>query len=319
MRTKRWWLSLLTVFFLLYPVIPVFAMDAPGSGGENWYYNDRNHQWYYYDENQEVHTGWLFYGGDWYWFNEDGQMVSSGNYNIDGTLYYFFTNGRMAQNQYVGLQYLDRDGFRLEEQDIRVVGSTNPTSEDRDLITDALLEVPRGWFAQFEKDGWQFMFYKRRNYFEAPDTEQGIYYVYHSVDLNYKKVKFTDSESVLQAFGEYIGYAAGLYEDDSELMNRIWAEAMPLNTVLNIPDYYSDNTQFYFGKVFAHYLDYQGRREMEELTPALCELMGDILHMKDEYPEYYQTEKEENRKRRQEQADYQESLGGPGVVQGEES
>lgn len=317
MSKDRIRIYLLVLAVLISGTGPVHAMDAPGSGGEHWYYNQKNYYWYYYDEGLELHTGWLYYEDNWYWFDDSGRMAASGYYNIDGISYYFFTNGNMARNQYMGLQYINSDGLRQEEQDIRVVGSENPTAEDRDLITDALLEVPRGWFSQFEKDGWQFMFYKKKNYFEAPDTEQGIYYVYHSVDLNYKKVKFTDADSVLQAFGEYVGYAAGLYEEDSELMDRLWEEAVTLNSVLNIPDYYSDSAQYYFGRLFSHYLDYRGRQELEALSPGVCELLGDILHMKDENPEFYQKEKEAARKKHQEQAQYLEELGGPGVVKKE--
>ncbi len=317
MRKDRLQIYLLAFFFIFSAAGHSYGMNAPGSGGEDWYYNQKNHRWYYYDENQNVHTGWLYYEGDWYWFDENGQMVASGYYNIDGISYYFLTNGTMTRNQYLGLQYLDADGVHKEEQDIRVIGTMNPTSEDRDLITDDLLEVPRGWFAQFEEDGWQFMFYKKKQYFEAPDTDQGIYYVYHSVDLNYKKVKFTEAESVLQAFGEYVGYAAGLYEEDSEMMDELWDEAVALNSVLNIPDYYSSNTQFYFGKLFAHYLDFQGRKEMEILSPRTCELLRDILHMKDEDPSYYQRIKAEENKKHQEQADIVNALGGPGVVKEE--
>lgn len=314
MRKDRIRICLLILIMLISSAVPVKAMDAPGSGGENWYYNQKNHHWYYYDNGQTIHTGWLYYEDNWYWFDDSGQMAASGYYYIDGSSYYFFTNGNMARNQYVGLQYFNADGLRQKEQDIRVIGSANPTAEDRDLITDALLEVPRGWFSQFEKDGWQFMFYKKKEYFEAPDTSQGIFYVYHSVDLNYKKVKFTDADSILQAFGEYVGYAAGLYEEDSEWMEQLWGEAVTLNAVLDIPDYYSGNTRFYFGRLFSHYLDYQGRQELFELAPDICELMGDILHLKDEHPEYYQQEKEEARKKREEQALYQEELGGPGVA-----
>ncbi|MGL5434306.1 MAG: hypothetical protein ACRDBO_02750 [Lachnospiraceae bacterium] len=317
MRKDRLRIYLLAFSFIFCAAGHSYGMNAPGSGGEDWYYNQKNHHWYYYDENRNVHTGWLYYEGDWYWFDESGQMVASGYYNIDGISYYFLTNGHMAQNQYMGLQYLDADGIHKEKQDIRVVGSENPTAEDRELITDDLLEVPRGWFAQFEKDGWQLMFYKKKEYFEAPDTDQGIYYVYHSVDLNYKKVKFTEAESVLQAFGEYVGFAAGLYEEDSTLMDRLWDEAVALNSVLNIPDYYSGNAQFYFGKLFAHYLDYQGRKEMESLSPRSCDLMVDILHMKDEDPQYYQRIKEEAQKKHQEQAEYLDELGGPGVAKKE--
>lgn len=300
------------------PVMPAFAMDAPGSGGNNWYYSDKNHHWYYYNEDRSVHTGWLFYEGEWYWFDSDGWMEASGYANIDGVRYYFFSNGQMAYNQYVGLKYMNKDGQEQEENNIRVIGRESPTSEDRDMITDALYEVPRGWFAEFEKDGWQLMFYKQKKYFAAPDTDLGIYYVYHSVDTRYKKVKFTDTDSLLQAFGTYVGYAAGLYEEGDPTMQRLWAEQITLNNILNIPDYYSGDAGFYFGKLFAAYLDPVDRESMERISPQACEIMGDILHMKDEYPEVYQKQKEREARERQERALKEAEIGGPGVEQEKE-
>lgn len=297
--------------------MPAFAIDAPGSGGSNWYYSDKNHHWYYYDENRDYHTGWLFYEGEWYWFDSDGWMEASGYANIDGVRYYFFSNGQMAYNQYVGLKYMNRDGQEEEEHNIRVIGRETPTSEDRDMITDALYEVPRGWLAEFEKDGWQLMFYKQKKYFAAPDTDMGIYYVHHSVDTRYKKVKFTDTDALLQAFGTYVGYAAGCYEEGNPLMEALWKEQTALNNILNIPDYYSGDAEFYFGKLFAAYLDSQDREAMQQLAPEACEIMGDILHMKDEYPEVYQRQKEREAKARQQYAEKAAELGGPGVAKDE--
>lgn len=295
------------------PAVQAYGMDAPGRGGSNWYYSDKNHHWYYYDADRNVHTGWLLYEGEWYWFDSDGWMEDSGYANIDGVRYYFFSNGQMAHNQYIGLKYMNKDGQEQETNQIRVIGRESPTAEDKDMITDALYEVPRGWFAEFEKDGWQMMFYKQKKYFAAPDTDMGIYYVYHSVDTRYKKVKFTDTDALLQAFGTYVGYAAGLYEEDNPLMQVLWTEQIALNRILNIPNYYSGDSGFYFGKLFAAYLDPVDREAMEQIAPQVCEIVGDILHMKDEYPEVYQKQKEQEAKERQERAQKATEIGGPGV------
>lgn len=311
---RRIWIAGLAVFMGIQTAMTPLAMDAPGSGGVNWHYSDKNHHWYYYDEDHNVHTGWLFYEGEWYWFDSDGWMEASGYANIDGARYYFYSNGQMAYNQYIGLKYFDHQGQEQEEHNIRVIGRDTPTSEDRDMITDDLYEVPRGWFAQFEKDGWQLMFYKQKKYFAAPATDMGIYYVYHSVDTRYKKVKFTDTDALLQAFGEYVGYAAGCYQKDNPQMKALWKEEMALNNILNIPDYYSGDAQFYFGKLFAAYLDAQTKKEIESLSPRACEIIEDILHMKDEYPEFYQQKKEQEARERREAAQKAAELGGPGIT-----
>lgn len=259
-----------------------FAMEAPGNGGSDWYYSDKDHHWYYYDEDKNPHKGWLQYEGEWYWFDQYGWMADGGSLAVDGVPYYFFVNGHMAWNQYIGLKYYNGDGQQDEENNIRVVGSENPTSEDKDLITDYLYEVPRTWIAQFIKDGWQFMFYKKKNYFAAPSTNMGIYYVYHSIDTHYKKAKFTETDSVLEAFGEYVGYAAGCYKEDDSRMQELWNDYNALQNILEIPDYYANDAQFYFGKLFACYLDGETKDDMVRNAPEACEILEEILHLKDD-------------------------------------
>ena len=51
---------------------------------------------------------------------------------------------------------------------------------------------------------------------EAPMTDEGVCYVYHKTDQRYKKIKFTDPESLTRAFGEY---AAGAVEAGQEQRN----------------------------------------------------------------------------------------------------
>ncbi len=83
-----------------------------------------------------------------------------------------------------------------------MIGTERPDSRDkRPFITDYLYEVPRGWQKQFVEDGWEFLFYKKKQYFSAPSTSSGIYYVRYSTDRRYKKVKFCDADSILQGFG----------------------------------------------------------------------------------------------------------------------
>lgn len=272
----------LAVGMTLPPAASAYAMDAPGGGGAGWVYDQDNYHWYYFDEEKKPHTGWLNYDGEWYWFDQEGRMAEGGYRNIDGLQYYFFINGNMAWNQYLGMKYFDGKGQEDDAHEIRVIGSEQPTNEDRDLISDELYCVPRGWIAQFVKDGWQFMFYKKKKYFAAPSTDLGIYYVYHSTDTHYKKVKFTESDAVLQGFGEYVGYASGCYKKGDERMAVLWEEMQALDTLLEIPGYYANDAGFYFGKLFSAYLDEKKREKMEKLSPKACQVMDEIVHMKDD-------------------------------------
>lgn len=262
-------------------LFPSRAMDAPGSGGKNWSYG-KDHHWTYRDEDGTLHTGWLFYEGEWYWFDERGWLQTGGQRDIDGERYFFFSNGHMARNQYVELKFLGENGQEEKNHEIRVIGTERPDAEDKDLITDYLYEVPRGWLSQFVEDGWQFLFYKKKSYFEAPSTSSGIYYVHHDTDRRYKKAKFCDADAILQAFGEYAGYKAGCYREDSTMMQKFWNAGLVLEDVLEIPDYYASDAAFCFGKLFSDYVGGEKKEDLQRGFPEVCEELEKILHQKDE-------------------------------------
>ncbi|NBH71378.1 hypothetical protein D3Z51_04935 [Clostridiaceae bacterium] len=295
--------------------LQTYAMEAPGDGEPGWYYGQEKHRWYYVDGSQNLHTGWLDYNGEWYWFNQEGWMADGGTTTIDGIPYYFFINGNLAWNQYVGMKFYNKDGRHEQEHDVRVVGKQNPDNEDKDMFSDYMYQIPRSWITRFIEDGWQIMFYKQKKYFEAPRTDQGIYYVYHSVDTYYKKMKFTDVDSVLQAFGEYVGYAAGCYEKGNAWMDALWEEQPALSPVLNLPDRYVDDGKFYFGKLFAAYVDDSGKEEVLRVSPRAGEVMEEILHLHDDE----ETKKRLERKAQERQEAARQAAeragegGGPGI------
>lgn len=294
-----------------------YAMNAPGNGGENWHYRDTNHRWYYYPPGENPHTGWLAYEGEWYWFDSNGCMTSEEQCTIDGVRYQFYGNGHMVWNQYIGLKYYDEDGMNDENKNIRLIGKETPTSQDRDTITDNMYEVPRSWIRKFVEDGWELMFYKKKAFFQAPYTDLGVYYVHHSVDINYKKAKFTEADAVTEAFGGYVGYASGCYEDGSQWMERLWSEFPNLRNILEIPDYYSEDEKFYFSKIFAAYMDTLKRETIERNAPGAAKVMNEILlSLEDEETKARFLAEEEKRQREdavRRERQLQEE-GGPGVV-----
>lgn len=254
-----------------------WGMEAPGRGGEGWHYYEGDHSWRYEDSDGKFYTGWLEYDGEWYWFDSTGRMQEGGFADLDGQRYYFFPNGHLVWNQYLDLKYYDEKGQNQEDKNIRVIGDQKPDQEDRDLLTDALYQIPRGWLAQFVQDGWEMMFYKKKAYFEAPDTNLGIYYVYHSTDTRYKKVKFTRVEDVLAAFGQYVGYVSGCLDEESQWMEAWWEDFSALQLVLEIPDYYAADGAFCFGKAFSGYLDSETRERMEKVSPRVCDMLEELL------------------------------------------
>lgn len=323
-RVRVWFSRLVPALILMLGnSISGYAMEAPGDGEPGWYYRQENHHWYYYNEEEKIHTGWLNYHGEWYWFNDDGWMADGGIRSIGGIPYYFFINGNMAWNQYVGMKFYNEEGMHAPEHDVRVIGKKSPSGEDRDLFSDYMYEIPRSWIARFIRDGWQMMFYKQKKYFAAPDTSQGIYYVYHNVDTHYKKIKFTDVDSVLQAFGEYVGYASGCFKKEDARMEALWAQEPAIASFLGIPDYYQNDAKFYFGKVFAAYLDEQDREVLLRLSPETCRIMEEILLLEED--EETRERLREKAQREQELADWQreqtaaEEGFGPGIKREERS
>lgn len=306
----------LVLFLLTGKGSEVFAMDAPGSGDPRWEYRE-DHHWYYQREDGSVQRGWLFFEDEWYWFDAEGRMAESGFHEIDGQRYYFFSNGHMAWNQYLDLSYLDENGQPDENHDIRIAGSGTPDGEAKDLLTDYLYQIPRSWLARFAEEEWQFLFYPGKKFFEAPDTKKGIYYVYHSTDTHYKKVKFTRPEAVLQAFGEYVGFASGCYEKESAWMEELWKESKQLQPLLQLPDAYSGDAQIYFGSLFAAYVDEETRDEVLKRSPEAGRILDEIL-ISAEAEEVRPRMKERFEKRRQEDLERlwwenTEKGSGPGV------
>lgn len=275
--------SVLILVLLQASVFTTFAaMEAPGGGDSDWYYDQDTYEWSYRKNGGDPHTGWLNFEGEWYWFDQDGTMQSGGEAKIDGNSYYFFVNGNMAWNQYVGMKFYDSEGLYDQLYDVRVIGDEAPDSEEKDLLSDYLYQIPRTWQHSFTRSGWEMMLYTEKDFFAAPKNGDEIYYVYHDIDTHYKKIKFTDVDSVLQGWGEYMGYAAGCYEKNSEWMDQIRQDLPSLQVILQIPEYYKDNAQFCFGKVFAAYLDEESFAEMAKLAPKTCRVIEEILHMKED-------------------------------------
>lgn len=248
-----------------------------------WCYNDEEEKWYYFDQDGYAKKGWYQDDdGSWYWFTPRGEMVSSGYRTIDGSRYYFYENGQMAANQYVGLYYMDENGQRDKRYDIVIEGKSKDAaipSETKDEITEALKNIPRGWIRYFVDHGWQILYYPDKEYFSAPESGGGTYYVYHKLDTSYRKIKFCKPEALTEAFGEYIGYAADCYDSDSQFAVDLSMNKGNVDEFVDVPDYYSNDMKFYFGKLVEAYLsDSDTRAAMEEDSPQVCEILRQILY-----------------------------------------
>lgn len=259
-----------------------YCFTNTGELVRGWAYDKVREKWYYYNEDGNVQKDWLYDLGSWYWFTPRGEMADSGYRTIGNAKYYFFDNGQMAANQYVGTSFLDESGQHDKRYDIVLEGKKKDiTGEEKDYITDALKNVPRGWVKYFLDHGWKIMYYTDKSYFSAPDTSEGVYYVYHKLDTSYRKLKFTDPESLTKAFGEYIGYASGCYEEDSTVAADLIQQQPFLMDYLDIPDYFDGDTPFYFGSLCKAFLEWDSKNGILEASPIAYEIMNQIVHSKD--------------------------------------
>ncbi len=74
-------------------------MNADGSYPSGW--KEIDGYWYHFDAEGWAQTGWLWDADSWYYLNDYGRMIKGGNDWIDGELYYFFEDGRLAQSEAV--------------------------------------------------------------------------------------------------------------------------------------------------------------------------------------------------------------------------
>lgn len=248
-----------------------------GEMATGWAYDADEEQWHYMDEDGAVTKGWLQKGGAWYWFDSKGVMYNKGFRMVDGHKYYFYEDGQMAANQFVGMNYYDENGLRDNRYDMTIQGKRKPTNEERDKITEALSGVPREWIKKFVESGWEFMYYTDKKYFSAPKTDQGIYYVYHKTDKNYKKLKFTNPETLAMAFGEYIAYATGNDKEDNDFMADFYQYLSENSMAQSLPSYFDSDPAMWFGWLIQCYGNTEIRIDMKQNSPELVKNLEKAL------------------------------------------
>jgi hypothetical protein len=260
-----------------------YIFSETGEQETGWCYNEDEEKWHYYEKDGKAIKGWFQdVDGSWYWFSTKGEMVSSGYKNISGNRYYFFDNGQMASNQYVGLAYMDEKGVRNRDLDISVKAKKSSYSmpaEVKEAFTESSKNIPRQWVKKFTDQGWQVLYYPDKRYFSAPMTGSGIYYVCHKLDINYKKIKICNPSELAEAFGEYIGYASGSYKSNNKAATDLMMYRDSVDEFVNVPDYFSDDMTFYFGKLVGAYVESPyTRSEMEAAAPEAISILKSILY-----------------------------------------
>ncbi len=92
---------------------------------------------------------------------------------------------------------------------------------------------------RFTDQGWEILYYPDKLYFSAPNTGSGVYYVGHSLDTTYKKIKICNPSELTEAFCEYIGYEYGLYKGTLQEATDLSMDKSLVEEYVYIPDYYA--------------------------------------------------------------------------------
>lgn len=196
---------------------------------------------------------------------------------IDAHKYYFYENGQLAANQYVGLMYYDENGVRDRRYDITINGDRKPDVDEKERITKAMAEIPREWIRKFNESGWELMYYTDKNYYSAPMTDQGIYYIYYRTDTYYKKLKFTKPEQLPMAFGEYVAWATGNDADENQFMADYSRYLMESSLAQGLPSHFDGDSAMLFGNLFANYCDPDIRADMQRISPEFLDMIETTL------------------------------------------
>lgn len=73
-------------------------------------------KWYYFDQNGWMITGWQKVKGSWYYMESNGARVADGWKWINNKCYYFDKNGKMAADTWIDGSYVDASGVWIKDK-----------------------------------------------------------------------------------------------------------------------------------------------------------------------------------------------------------
>ena len=73
-------------------------------------------KWYYFDQNGWMVTGWQKVKGSWYYMESNGARVADGWKWINNKCYYFDKNGKMAADTWIDGSYVDASGVWIKDK-----------------------------------------------------------------------------------------------------------------------------------------------------------------------------------------------------------
>lgn len=121
-------------------------------------------KWYYFDQNGWMITGWQKVSGSWYYMESNGARVADGWKWINNKCYYFDKNGKMAADTWIDGSYVDVSGVwikdkKQEPENVTKTGWVQNTGHwlyynaDGSAVKSNWKSVNGIWY-YFDQNGW---------------------------------------------------------------------------------------------------------------------------------------------------------------------
>ena len=130
----------------------------------NW--EQIGNQWYYFDEDGWMVTGWLKLSDTWYYMNTSGARVSNCWTWVGNSCYYFDEDGKMAADTWIGDYYVNADGAwvpgqKKDDQKNDQNGSQNSNQNQTQTKAQWVKTSGRWWYrhadGSYTKSNWEYI------------------------------------------------------------------------------------------------------------------------------------------------------------------
>lgn len=260
-----------------------YYLDETGAMQTGWIWYDNN--WYFAMPSGELTSGWLTLDGKWYYMRPSGVMVTRGWRTIDGIQYYINEKGAVAINQFIGKNYVNKDGAMDTKYDIKKQAAVKgkkiptPTTEQYESVAGVLNQLPKVILNYFIENGWTFVCVTDVENFGTITLLDETYTVGARLNGGKKEIEIADDENAVMNILDYYekqkritnnyesrlidAVARWMGEDVGELM-----ETNPGNTRAKAKQYWLVQT--------ARYLDIEERASMKAEDTQLYSLIDEI-------------------------------------------
>lgn len=256
--------------------------------GENYYFDDTGNMvtgwvddggsWYYFNPGGERLSGWLNQGGTWYYLRSNGVMMTEGWRTIENSQYYFYENGAMAANSFIGKYYVDENGMRNTDFNIRKAkkGET-PTEEDYEKAAEELNQIPKVVLSQYIKEGWKFVIDSEKKTRNQTEIDEITYPVNLYKNATDKEILFDEADGIaFTMLREFVSQKGIVQEYFPRLLAAWTFDSVNEDELEGSPASYYSNLSYHLSDQIMLYLSPDTRGEVREMNESLYQIIEEI-------------------------------------------